>query len=166
MKVVFRIIHFLILTVCLVIQIAFIENLKLYHIDLDLVLVALVLITIYDGAATGILFGFAIGMALDLMVGNIVGISPFIFAVSAFITSRLKEMGFKQKLPAYTFIIFIITEINILLMNMVRYLFNFNIDMAGMGAELLLRPIYNILLMLAAYPLLRIQMVKKKEFGI
>ncbi len=151
---------------CLAIQVAFIENLKLYHIDLDLVLVALVLITIYDGAVTGILFGFAVGMALDLAAGNIVGISPLIFAVSAFTASRLTEIGFKQKLPAYIFIIFIITEINVLLANMIRYLFNFNIDMAGMGSELLLRPIYNIILILAVYPLLRIQMVKRKEFGI
>ncbi len=166
MKIVFRILHFFIIIICMIVQIAFIENLKLYYIDFDLILVAIVIITLYDGAVTGILFGFIIGMALDLMTGNIVGISPFIFAISAFTTSRLLEIGFKQKLPAYTFIIFIITETSVLLTIIIRYLFNFSINMAGMGLELLLKPIYNIILMLIIYPVLRIELAKKKEFGI
>ncbi len=150
----------------MIIQVTFFENLKLYYMDFDLVLVALVIITLYDGALTGILFGFVVGMVLDLMTGSIVGISPLIYAVSAFIVSRLSEIDFKQRLPAYTFIIFLITEINILLMSMMRYLFNFNINMGGLGLELLLKPIYNIILMLIIYPVLRIEFAKKKEFGI
>ena len=166
MKIVFRIIHLLILIISLIIQIVFIENLKLYYMYFDLVLVMLVIITLYDGAITGIMYGFAIGMVLDLMVGNIVGISPLIYAVSAFIVSRLTEIGFKKKLLAYTFIIFIITDINILFMSIIRYLFNFSINMSCMGLELLLRPIYNIILMLIIYPFLRVELTKKKEFGI
>ena len=150
----------------MIIQVTFFENLKLYYMDFDLVLVALVIITLYDGALTGILFGFVVGMVLDLMTGSIVGISPLIYAVSAFIVSRLSEIDFKQRLPAYTFIIFLITEINVLLMSVMRYLFNFNINMGGLGLELLLKPIYNIILMLIIYPVLRIEFAKKKEFGI
>lgn len=151
---------------CLIVQVTFIENLKLYYMDFDLVLVALVIITLYDGALTGILFGFVIGMALDLVTGSIVGISPLIYAISAFIVSKLSGIEFKQKLPAYTFIIFIVTETNILLLSIIRYLFNFDINLAGIGSELLLKPIYNIILMLIIYPVLRVEFVKKKEFRI
>ncbi|MBE3138491.1 MAG: hypothetical protein IMZ63_01605, partial [Actinobacteria bacterium] len=73
MKAIQRILHFIILIICLVFQITLVERLKLYYINLDLVMIAIAGITIFDGMIYGVVYGFIAGMILDLMVGNVIG---------------------------------------------------------------------------------------------
>ncbi len=70
-------------------------------------MVVIIAVALFDGTFWGILFGFAVGMVLDLMIGDIIGISALIYSINAFIVARLITSGFKFKYLTYSFIIFL-----------------------------------------------------------
>jgi len=61
------------------------------------------------------------------------------------------------------FLIFAVTEANILTISLIRFLFNYDIEPRLLGLELLLKPAFNILLMLAIYPAVRISLRQRTE---
>ena len=166
MKLTYKVLHFFILAACLVLQIAFVENLKLFSMNFDLVLVTVIAISLMDGAIFGAFCGFTAGILLDLMLGGgTVGISAFAYAASAFIAGKLIETGLKQRILSFAFIIFLVTEINLILVSVIHYLFNFNIAISELGLELLVKPVCNIILMFVIFPLIRIGMHREYVIG-
>ncbi len=156
MKTINIILHFALLIIALMVQIAFFEHLEMYFISFDLVLIAIVAITLLDGAFYGIIFGFVAGLILDLMVGDLVGVSALVYTLDAFIVWKLVEAGFRSKLTSQIFLVFIVTEANLIIINLIRFLFNYQVDMPGMGLELLILPVFNILLIIIFYPAIKI----------
>lgn len=165
MKPVQRILHFIILIICLVLQITLVERLKLYYINLDLVMIVIVGITIFDGMIYGVIYGFITGMILDLMVGNIIGLSALIYALNGYIASKVINIGLKKKIFVYILAVFFITEINLLSFTGIYYLFNFRASIRGLGLEMAIYPVCNILLMFALFPLLQTGRDRRDEFG-
>ncbi len=166
MKIFYKILHFFILIICLLLQIVFFENLKSFSVDFDLIMVAVVAVALFDGVFWGMLFGFIVGMVLDLMVGSMVGISAFIYSMSAFVVDRLIAAGFRYRLLTYSFIVFLITEINILIVSLIRYLFNFDSNILRMGGEMVTKPICNIILMFIIFPVISSGMKRETGFGL
>ena len=166
MKIFYRILHFFILIICLLLQITFFENLKLFYVDFDLIMVVIIAIVLFDDVFWGMLFGFIVGMVLDFMMGSIVGISAFIYSVDAFMVGRLVAAGFRYRLLTYSFIVFLITEVNILVVSLIHYLFNFDSNILGMGLELVTKPICNIILMFIIFPVISSGMKRETEFGL
>lgn len=163
MKILIKILHFLLLVAALIIQITFFEHLKMFNIYFDLVLIILVAVTLINGAFYGIISGFVIGILLDLMTGDLVGISALIYALDAFIIWNLVEAGLKYRFSSQVFLIFAVTEANLLTISIIRYLFNFSIDLPLLGLELLLKPVFNILLLAVIYPAVRISLRQRME---
>src|SRR4030042_329551 len=130
-------------------------------------MVVIIAVTLFDGTLLGILFGFAVGMVLDLLIGDIIGISALIYPINALIASKLITSDFKFKYLTYSFIIFLVTEINILIVSLIRYLFNFNSNWMQMGLEILTKPVLNIVLMFIIFPIISISsgMTREIEFG-
>jgi len=156
MKIINKILHFALLIIALMVQVAFFEHLEMYFISFDLVLIAIVAVTLLDGAFYGIIFGFIAGLILDLMVGDLVGVSALVYALDAFIVWKLVEIGFRSKLISQIFLVFIVTEANLIITNLIRFLFNYQINLPGIGLELLIFPVFNILLMIIFYPAVKI----------
>jgi len=142
-----------------------VERLKLYYINLDLVMVAIAGITIFDGMIYGVVYGFITGMILDLMVGDIIGLSALLYALNGYIVSKIINIGLKKKIFVYILAIFLIAEINLLSFTGVYYLFNFRASLRGLGLEIIINPICNILLMFLLFPLLQTGRERKDEFG-
>lgn len=165
MKAIQKVLHFIILIICLVFQITLAERLKLYYINLDLVMIAIAGISIFDGMMYGVVYGFIAGMILDLMVGNVIGLSALIYASNGYIVSKIINIGLKKKIFLYILAIFFITEINLLSFTGVYYLFNFRASLGGLGLEMVINPICNILLMFVLFPILRTDRERKDEFG-
>jgi rod shape-determining protein MreD len=163
MKIANKILHLLLLIAALVIQITFFEQLKLFHISFDLVMVILIAITLTDGAFYGIILGFVIGLLLDLITGDIVGISALVYSLDAFLVWRLIESGFKYRFTSQLFMIFIVTETNLIALSIIRYLFNFQISLRVLGTELLLAPVFNIILLAIFYPVIKIGLNRGME---
>ncbi len=161
-----KILHFFILIICLLLQVAFFGYLKIFSISFDLIMVAIIAVALFDGTLWGMLFGFIVGLVMDLMTGNIIGISAFVYSIDAFMARKLISAGFKSKLLTHIFIVFLVTEINILIFSLIYYLFNFGISWFGMGLDMIIRPVCNIILMLIMFPLIRISsgMDKETEF--
>ena len=103
-------------------------------------------------------YGFFAGLVFDVLSSNIIGISPLIFALNAFIIGRLLESGLKIKLLSYILAVCIITEFNIIIISLIYYLFSYGIDFAALGMDLLLKPVFNILLIFIIFPLMRIKL--------
>jgi len=135
----------------------------MFYINFDLIIVIIIAIALFDGTLWGVLFGFIIGMVLDLMVGNVVGISAFIYSMDAFIVSRLIAAEFKSKILTYLFIVFLITEINVLIVSLIHYLFNFSVNWPVMSLELVTKPVCNIVLMFIIFPLVKISSGMREE---
>ncbi len=163
MKIANKVLHLLLLIAALVIQITFFEQLKLFHISFDLVMVALIAITLIGGAFYGIIFGFIIGLLLDLITGDLVGISALIYSLDAFLVWRLIESGFKYRFTSQLFLVFVITETNLIAVSIIRYLFNFQISLQVPGTELLLAPVFNIMLLAIFYPVIKIGLNRGME---
>ena len=121
MKYFSKIIHLFILIFFIIFQIVFGEQFEIYYISFDFILITLIAITIKDGLLTGMLLGFIAGMIFDLLSSTVVGISPFLFSLSAFIIARLITSGLKLKLISYVFIVVMITEIDVVLLNIIYY---------------------------------------------
>jgi rod shape-determining protein MreD len=151
----------------MLLQIVFFEYLKSFSINFDLIMVVIIAVALFDGTFWGILFGFAAGMLLDLLIGDIIGLSALIYPVNAFIASKLITSGFKFKYLTYSFIIFLVTEINIIIISLIRYLFSFNSNWMQMGLELITKPVLNIILMFIIFPIISISsgMTREIEFG-
>jgi len=165
MKIFLRIIHFLFLIICLIIQTSFIEHLKHYNISLDLLMIAVAAVSIFNGQIFGLIYGFIIGLLLDLMVGGIAGVNAAIYALNGFFACKIIEIGFRKKWAVYVFLIFILTEVNLLLTSGIYYLFNFSLNPGQLGIEMLVSPIINILFMFIIFPLLGAGRGRREEFG-
>lgn len=165
MKTFYKILHFFILIVCLLLQIVFFEYLKSFSLNFDLVMVIIIAITLFDGLFWGVLSGFIIGLMLDLAVGDIVGISAFIYSLNAFVASRLVTEEFRYKLLNYLFIVFIVTEMNILIISLIRFLFNLNSNLLRVGLEMITAPVCNIILMFIVFPVIRAGMRGEPGLG-
>jgi rod shape-determining protein MreD len=163
MKILRKILHFLLLIAALIIQITFFEHLKMFNIYFDLVLIIVVVLTLTGGAFYGIISGFIAGILLDLIAGDLAGISALIYALDAFIVWRLVQSGLKYRLLSQLFLIFAVTEANILIISLIRFLFNYDMELRLLGLELLLKPAFNILLMLAIYPAVSISLRQRTE---
>lgn len=163
MKIANKILHFLLLIAALIIQVTFFEQLKLFNISFDLILISIVAITLIDGAFFGIVFGFIAGLILDLIAGDIVGISALVYSLDAYIVWKLIESGFKYRFTSQLFLIFVITEANLIAESAARYLFNFQISFRMLGMELLLAPVFNIMLLVIFYPVIKISLNRRME---
>jgi rod shape-determining protein MreD len=158
-----KILHFLLLVAFLIIQVTFFEQLKLFNLSFDLILITILAITIVDGVFYGIVFGFVIGLLFDLIAGDLPGISALLYPLDAFIILRLLESGFKNRLVSFIFIIFILTETNIIAESIIRYLFNFEINPQVLGMEMLITPVCNIILLVLLYPAIKISINRGME---
>jgi len=163
MKILRKILYFLLLIAALIIQITFFEHLKMFNIYFDLVLIIVVALTLTGGAFYGMISGFIAGLLLDLIAGDLAGISALIYALDAFIVWRLMQSGLRYRLLSQLFLIFAVTEANILIIGLIRFLFNYDIGLRPLGLELLLKPAFNILLMLAIYPAVRISLRQRTD---
>jgi rod shape-determining protein MreD len=157
------VLHFLLAVVFLIIQVTFFEQIKIFNLSFDLILIAVLAITLLDGVFYGIIFGFVIGLIFDLIVVDLPGITALLYSLDAFIISRLMESGFKKKLISLIFIIFILTEINIISESIVRYLFNFEVNMQVTGMEILIAPVCNIILLAVLYPAIKVSINRGME---
>jgi len=166
MRIFSKFLHFFILIICLLIQIVFFEYLKMFSIHFDLVMVAVVAVAFFDGTIWGILYGFIIGILMGLMVGDVVGISAFIYAIDGFLVDRLITVGFKSRWLAYLSIVFLVTEVNILMVNLIYYLFSYEINWLNMSIKLASTPFFNIILMFALFPLIRKSSGRRREIEI
>jgi rod shape-determining protein MreD len=166
MKIFYKILHFFILIVCLLLQMVFFEYFKSFSLNFDLLLVMVIAVTLFDGLFWGLLYGFLIGLILDLAVGDIVGISALIYSLGAFIASRLVMEEFRYRLLNHLFIVFLITEISILAVAIIRYLFNFSSDLLRIGSEMITAPVCNIVLMFIIFPVIRIGTREGAELGL
>lgn len=165
MKAAAKILHLVMVAMALLVQLAFAEYLKLYSINMDLVMVCIISVAIVDGYYYGIIYGFILGLLLDFMTGNIIGIYALIYALNAFIAARLVEMGIKRRFPVLILIVFFITEINLIMEALIHYLFNYGLDLAQLGKEMLIKPLYSIVLLLLIFPLFNLGQNKRWIFG-
>jgi rod shape-determining protein MreD len=165
MKTIFRILNFVILLICILLQLAFFENFKLINISIDIVLVAIIGITIFDGEIYGLIYGFIAGLLLDLMVGSIIGVSGLLYALNAFIVSRIIGIGFKRNTLTNMLLVLLVTELNLLFVSGIYYLFNFNANPVELGFEMLVNPVFNILAMFVLFPVLSVGRERKEEIG-
>jgi rod shape-determining protein MreD len=165
MKFLLKVLHIILLLICIILQLTFVGYLNVYYISLDLIMVAVLGITVYDGDTYGIIMGFFAGLILDLTIGRVIGISALLYALSAFAAGFILRVGFKKKLLVNILLIFTVTEINLLFFTGIYYLFNFKTSFNTLGLELLTNPVFNILAMFVIFPILRAGRERKEEIG-
>jgi len=164
-KIFLKFAHFIFLIICIIIQLSFIEQLKIYSINIDLVLITIIGLSVFDGGIYGLILGFIAGMLLDLLVGRIVGINALLYALTGFFTGKIMGIGFKRKIYTYVLLIFFFTEANLLLGSSIYYLFNFSSNTSTLGLEMIINPVCNIVIMFLIFPLLKAGLERGEEIG-
>jgi rod shape-determining protein MreD len=154
MRIFRKFINIIILLLLVIVQVALAGQLSQYGISMDIILVAVIALTLREGLYYGMVCGFFAGMLFDLLSQHIVGTSALLYAVIAFLVVRLMEAGFKKVITAYIFIVFAATELHIIIFNLIYYLFNFNINMAALSLEIMIKPVMNIILLFLIFPLI------------
>ncbi len=165
MKFFLKFLHLVLLLICIILQVTFVGYLNVFYLSLDLVMVAILGITVYDGDLYGIIAGFFAGLILDLMTGQIIGINALLFALNAFVAGLVLKAGFEKKMLVNILLVFAVTEVNLLFLTGVHYLFNFKLSLSALGLELLTNPVFNILVMFVIFPVLRAGRKRKEEIG-
>lgn len=165
MKSFLKLAHFIFIIICVVIQIAFIEHLRIFYINIDLILITVIAVSIFDGGIYGMLYGFFAGLVLDLMIGKIIGVNALIYSINGFLAYRIVETGLKRKTLNYILLVLFFTEMNILLYWGIYFLFSFEASYAKLGFEMLINPLCNIAVMFLVFPLINAGNVKKEEIG-
>ncbi len=157
--------HFLFVLICVIIQISFIEHLRIFFISIDLILVVVIAVALFDGGVYGIFYGFLAGLLLDLVTSKIVGVNALIYSLIGYLTFKIKELGLKKTILNYIILIFFFSEIDILLYSGIYYLFSLQSSSAKLALEMIINPVCNILIMFLVFPLIKAGTVKKEEIG-
>ncbi|MBM3705618.1 MAG: rod shape-determining protein MreD [Actinobacteria bacterium] len=165
MKIFLKFVHLVFILICLIIQMSFIEHLKIFYINIDLIMVAVIGIAAFDGTVYGLISGFIAGLILDLMTARIIGINALIYSVNGFIAGKVMESGFKKRILAYVLMIFFFSEANLLLQTGIYYIFNYSSSFTKLGIEMLLYPVCNIAVMFLIFPLLKAGTERSGEIG-
>jgi rod shape-determining protein MreD len=165
MKIFFRILHMIILVVCIILQLSFVEHLRVSGISMDLIAVMIIGIAIFDDVIPAMLYGLFAGLVMDLITGNIIGISALIYSLNGFIAGSVIRLWDRRRIVNYVLIVFFITEINLLLSSGIYYLFNFDVSFRGLALELIVNPVLNIVAMFLIFPLLGAGRDRKEELG-
>ena len=165
MKILLKFAHFIFLIISIILQLSFLEQLKIFNININLVLVTVIGIAVFEGGLYGLIYGFIAGMLIDLMIGRIVGLNALIYCLGGFFTGMIIDMGFKKKMLTYILLIFFFTEANILLTGGIYYLFNFSANTAALGLEMIINPVCNIGIMFIIFPLLKAGSERSEEIG-
>ncbi len=160
-----KILHFIILVIFIILQISLLEHLEIFHISVDIIMITIVGFAIFDDMVFAMVCGLISGIVIDLMFGSILGISALVYALNGFLAGKIAAIETKRKILIYILLIFFVTEINILLLNGVYYIFNFTASIGQLGLELLINPVFNIAVMFLVFPLLRVGKKRKGEIG-
>ncbi len=73
-------------------QIAFFGRVAFLGMQLDLVLLTLLMVSLLAGPVAGASFGFAVGLFVDLIVGQTPGISSLVYVLAGYAVGRLGMM--------------------------------------------------------------------------
>ncbi len=165
MKIFLRIMHLIIIVVCIILQLTFVEHLRIFGISMDLIAVVIIGIAIFDDVISAMFYGFFVGLLLDLMTASVIGVSALIYSLNGFIAGSVIRLWDSQRIVNYVLVVFFITEINLLLASGIYYLFNYDVSFRGLALELILNPVFNIIAMFLIFPLLRVGKYRKEELG-
>ena len=165
MRVFLKFLHLVFIIVCLIIQISFIEHLKILYINIDLIMVTVIGIAAFDGTRFGLVSGFLAGLILDLMTGRIIGINALIYSVNGFIAGKIMETGFKKRILTKVLMILFFSEANLLIQTGIYYIFGYSSSFVKLGTEMLIYPACNILVMFVIFPLIKAGTERSEEIG-
>ncbi len=166
MKILLKFAHFIFLIISVILQLSFLEQLKIFNINIDLVMVTVIGISVFEGGLYGLIYGFIAGMLLDMMIGQVVGLNALIYCLAGFLTGMIMNAGFKRKMSTYMLLIFFFTEASILLTGGIYYLFNYSASTVALGIEMIINPACNIAIMFVIFPLLKAGLERSEEIGI
>jgi len=113
------------------------------NITPDIVLIALMVISVREGRLSGSLYGFFAGMLLDLISGSFLGLSALCYSVTSFIAGNFNTEN-KKYLTKYYFILIVL--FGAIVSNLIYFIFYFQ----GSPIELS-RVILNFVLTSATY---------------
>jgi rod shape-determining protein MreD len=73
-------------------QAAIFGRLQFFGMQVDMALLAVLMVALLAGPLHGVAFGFGVGLLLDLLTGQTTGITSLVYIVSAYAIGRLGEL--------------------------------------------------------------------------
>ena len=115
--------YILIILVTFIFQAWSSEFFSIGTIDPDFCVIVLLYISIKDGGMVGTLFGFFIGLFIDLSSGTnqFFGLTPLIYTITGYFSSFLKDENLKLNKIYFTFIWVAILLVQFLIFSLIVY---------------------------------------------
>jgi rod shape-determining protein MreD len=153
------------LMICILLALQMSSVISIFRINPDLLLILCVLHSINRGEFKGEIFGFIIGISVDVFSGEIFGINAFILTFISWFTSVYRKYIFVSDIVAYLIYLGIATIIKYILFVALSLIFKgvWILDgmlLLNMGGEI----VYNILIG-ALFFYLAPFLYKKEEFS-
>lgn len=139
-----------------ILQIAVMPQFKLFGVQPDLILVVAVVVAVQEGPVQGAIVGFCGGMLMDIVSPQVMGVGAFSETVAAFLAGMLKEFFMTYSILLPVLLVFIVTILELSVNQLTLLMLGQeNLPPFNMLGLILPSALYNVLVVLVVYPVMR-----------
>lgn len=143
------------LLITLAIQSTLANYVMFKDVQLNLILLAVISISLIFGEFSGIIFGFFAGILSDFLFGHILGLFAFVNMSCGFISLKVRRLFPSSHYIIPSFITIIITEIWIFLTYLISYFLGKQSISGNLIGNMIYQPLINGLIILIIHPIIK-----------
>ena len=154
---------FIVVVIAFILQLSVIPQFKLLGVQPDLILVVAIVVAVQDGPVEGAIIGFLGGMLQDIASPQVMGVSALSKALAAFLAGVLKDFFMTYSILLPVLLVFMLSFFELLLHQGVLVVLGQEQLPPVRAGVLFAISLYNVIVVLVIYPLLRRFRFPEKE---
>lgn len=154
---------FIVVVIAFILQLSVIPQFKLLGVQPDLILVVAIVVAVQDGPVEGAIIGFLGGMLQDIASPQVMGVSALSKALAAFLAGVLKDFFMTYSILLPVLLVFMLSFFELLLHQGVLVVLGQEQLPPVRAGALFAISLYNVIVVLVIYPLLRRFRFPEKE---
>ena len=154
---------FIVVVIAFILQLSVIPQFKLLGVQPDLILVVAIVVAVQDGPVEGAIIGFLGGMLQDIASLQVMGVSALSKALAAFLAGVLKDFFMTYSILLPVLLVFMLSFFELLLHQGVLVVLGQEQLPPVRAGALFAISLYNVIVVLVIYPLLRRFRFPEKE---
>lgn len=154
---------FIVVVIAFILQLSVMPQFKLLGVQPDLILVVAIVVAVQDGPVEGAIIGFLGGMLQDIASSQVMGVSALTKTLAAFLAGVLKDFFMTYSMLLPVLLVFMLSFFELLLHQGVLVVLGQEQLPPVRAGALFAISLYNVIVVLVIYPLLRRFRFPEKE---